>query len=301
MHFDLTDLRLFAAIAEAGSITSGAARAGIALAAASARVRGMEAALGAPLLERGSRGVRPTPAGFALARHARLVLAQMEILRGELREHARGGPRGQVRLLANTAALDEHLPGPLAAWLAANPGVDLELEERPSHEIVPAVAQGRADAGVLAEREEMMAGLELHPFRHDRLMVVLPPGHAMSRRRRVCFAELLGQDFVGLAADSALAQLLARQAASLGRQPATRVRPGGFDAVCQFVAQGVGVAVVPELAALRCRRSLPIATVRLADAWASRRLMICARQLDALSSHARRLIQHLIAGGGSTV
>ena len=80
MHFDLTDLRLFAAIAESGSITAGAARTGLALAAASARVRGMETALGAPLLERGRRGIRPTPAGFALARHARLVLAQMACL-----------------------------------------------------------------------------------------------------------------------------------------------------------------------------------------------------------------------------
>ena len=83
---------------------AGAERSGLALAAASARVRGMETTLGASLLERGRRGVRPTPAGVSLARHARLVLAQMEILRGELREHARGGPRGLVRLLANSAA-----------------------------------------------------------------------------------------------------------------------------------------------------------------------------------------------------
>ena len=107
MQFDLTDLRLFAAIVEAGSITAGAARSGLALAAASVRVRGMETMLGGPLLERGRCGVRPTPAGLALARHARQVLAQMEILRGELREHARGGPRGFVRLLANSAAAGE--------------------------------------------------------------------------------------------------------------------------------------------------------------------------------------------------
>ncbi|MGD9511759.1 MAG: LysR family transcriptional regulator, partial [Geminicoccaceae bacterium] len=171
MHFDLTDLRLFAAIIDAGSITAGADRSGLALAAASARVRGMESTLGVPLLERGRRGIRPTPAGLALARHARLVLAQMEILRGELREHTRGGPRGLVRLLANSAAAGEHLPEPLAAWLAANPGVDVDLEERPSYEIARAVAQGRADGGVLAEPEDA-SGLELHPFCRDRLALV---------------------------------------------------------------------------------------------------------------------------------
>ena len=74
MHFDLTDLRLFTAVADEGSITAGAARSGLALASASARVRRMEAALGAALLERGRRGVQLTPAGFALAHHGRLVL-----------------------------------------------------------------------------------------------------------------------------------------------------------------------------------------------------------------------------------
>ena len=66
MHFDLTDLRLFAAVVEEGRITAGASRAGISLPSASARVKGMEEALGAALLERHRRGVRPTPAGVAL-------------------------------------------------------------------------------------------------------------------------------------------------------------------------------------------------------------------------------------------
>src|SRR3954453_5090316 len=101
MNFDLTALRLFAAVAEEGSITAGAARAGLALASASARVRGMEEALGTPLLDRGRRGLRTPPAGFALVHHARLVLEQVERLRGELRQPFGGGLRGHVRLLSN--------------------------------------------------------------------------------------------------------------------------------------------------------------------------------------------------------
>jgi molybdate transport repressor ModE-like protein len=300
MHFDLTDLRLFAAIAEAGSITAGAERSGLALAAASTRVRGMETTLGTSLLERGRRGVRPTSAGLALARHARLVLAQMEVLRGELREHARGGPRGLIRLFANSAAAGEHLPETLASWLAANPGVDLDLEERPSYEIARAIAQGRADAGILAEPEDA-SGLELYPFCRDRLALVVPRGHELARLRSICFAELLGLSFVGLASDSALGRLLARQAAALGHPPATRVRVGGFEAVCRYVAQGVGVAVMPELAALRCKGQQAIAAVPLSDPWASRRLMVCVRQLGSLSPHARRLVEHLIEAGARMI
>ena len=118
MHFDLVDLRLFLHVAEAGSITAGAEHAGLSLASASARVRGMEEQAGASLLERGHRGVELTPAGRTLLHHARLVTGQMERMRGELGEYARG-LKGHVRLLANTAAAAEFLPEILAAFLAA--------------------------------------------------------------------------------------------------------------------------------------------------------------------------------------
>jgi DNA-binding transcriptional LysR family regulator len=76
LRFDLTDMQLFLHVIEAGSITAGAERAHIALASASARVRGMEETLGMPLLVRGRRGVHPTPVGETLVHHARLVLSK---------------------------------------------------------------------------------------------------------------------------------------------------------------------------------------------------------------------------------
>jgi DNA-binding transcriptional LysR family regulator len=69
----------------------------------------------------------------------------MERLRGDLREHARGGVRGHIRLISNTTALEEYLPDVLAGWLATNPGVDIALEERLSYEIAPAIAQDLLD------------------------------------------------------------------------------------------------------------------------------------------------------------
>ena len=90
MRFDLVDLRLFLFVVEAASITHGAARAGMALASASERIRLMEDSLGAPLLERNRRGVRATPAGSALVHHAQLVIQQLERMRAELSEYAEG-------------------------------------------------------------------------------------------------------------------------------------------------------------------------------------------------------------------
>ena len=93
MQFDLTDLNLFRQVVEAGSITHGAERAHLALAAASTRIRNMEKSLGAPLLVRTRQGVVPTPAGRTLLQHARALLAQSERLKEDLAAY-RGRPRG---------------------------------------------------------------------------------------------------------------------------------------------------------------------------------------------------------------
>ncbi|RVA24107.1 LysR family transcriptional regulator, partial [Mesorhizobium sp. M7A.F.Ca.US.001.01.1.1] len=90
MRFDLVDLRLFLLVAERGSITHGAELAGLALASASARIKGMEERLGAPLLERRRRGVVPTAAGQALLHHARAVQNQIEAMAGDLAAYATG-------------------------------------------------------------------------------------------------------------------------------------------------------------------------------------------------------------------
>ncbi len=113
----------------------------------------------------------------------------------------------QVRLLANTAAAAESLPETLAAFLAANPNIDVDLDERPSPEVARAVAEGLAEVGIAADHADF-AGLEVLPFRSDRLVLVVPQGHALANRRRVAFAEALGSEFVGLTGDSALGEHL---------------------------------------------------------------------------------------------
>jgi DNA-binding transcriptional LysR family regulator len=72
-----------------------------------------------------------------------------------------------------------------------------------------------------------------------------------------------------------------------------RARLRDFDAICQMVSADVGVAVVPEAAAKRCARTMPITTVRIRDAWANRRLVICARDFKGLPRPAKLLVEHL--------
>src|SRR5258707_930627 len=159
IRFDLTDLRLFLYVAEAASITHGATRANMAPASASERIRAMEDALGAPLLERTRRGVRLTPVGSALVHHARIVTQQLEKMRGELGDYAKG-LRGHVRLLSNTVAIAELLPATLASFLSAHPNIDVELEDRPSREIVRMIAEGHADIGIVTDAVDLAEELE---------------------------------------------------------------------------------------------------------------------------------------------
>jgi DNA-binding transcriptional LysR family regulator len=292
-QIDLTDLRLFLHIVDAASITRGAERVHLALPSASARVRNIERALGIALLDRQPRGVRPTAAGQALAHHARVVLQQMAQLHADLGEYAHG-LKGHVRLLANTAAITEFLPEALAGYLAANPRIDIDLEERLSYEIVRAIAEGLADIGIVADTVDLGA-LETRPFRPDRLVLVVPRGHRLASRARVAFREVIDQPFVGLSADSALQDYLGEHAARAGRRLTLRVRLRSFEAMCRMVERGVGLAVMPETAVRRSRRAMAIRAIPLTDAWALRNLLLCVRNLEALPAHARRLVDHLAA------
>jgi DNA-binding transcriptional LysR family regulator len=291
MRFDLVDLRLFLRVAETSSITHGAAKANMSLPAGSERLRGMEVELGAALLERGRRGVKLTAAGRVLVHHAQLVLQQIEHMRSELSEYS-GGTKGHIRLMANTSALSEFLPEALKAFLANNAGIDIDVEEQSSYDIIRLIAEGFADVGIVADIVDF-GGLETFPFAIDRLVVVMPRKHKLAGARRLSFRDLLDHEFVGVAATNALQQHLGQHAVQAGRPLKLRVRLGSFDAVCRMVENGVGLAVIPETAARRCRQTMAIRIARLSDPWSLRHLNVCVRSLPELPDYAQRLVHHL--------
>jgi DNA-binding transcriptional LysR family regulator len=293
MRFDLADLSLFRHVVEAGSITRGAERANLALAAASTRIRNMEEAIGAALLVRGRQGVTPTQAGRTLLQHARTILVQAERLREDLGSYA-GGLAGQIRVLSNTNALTEFLPEALSSFLSAHPHISVDIEERLSDEIVGLIAEGVADLGIVAGTVDAGA-LETYPFRKDRFVLVVARDHPLAKRARIGFAQVLDRDFVGLDRASALQRFLADKAARIGRPLRLRVQLRSFDAVCRLVERNVGVGIVPETTARRAARAMQIVAVALTDPWAVRDLTICVRGMDELPPFARLLVEHLRA------
>ena len=292
MAFDLVDLKLFCDVVDGGSITRGAERSALALAAASTRIRNMELALGSQLLTRARQGVTPTPAGRTLLKHARTMLAQGARMREDLAAFS-GGMSGEIRLLANTNALTEFLPEALSLFLAGHPHVSVDLEERLSDEIVGLIAEGVADVGIVAGTVEMGA-LETYPFRSDRFVVVTAAGHEFATREAVGFGEVLDRDFVGLDRASSLQRFLADKAVRAGKPLRLRVQLRSFDAVCRMVECGVGVGIVPQTTAHRAAKTMALGVVALTDDWALRELRICVRSLSELRPFARDLVESLI-------
>jgi len=292
MRFDLTDLRLFMYVHEAGTITGGAQRAHMTLASASERIRGMESALGVPLLVRERHGVRATPAGRTLLHHARTVLRQVERMRGELDQYGHG-MRGHVRLLCNTAALSEYLPEVLGGFLAQYPRVSVDVEERLSDDIAEAMRAGAADIGILADSADPQ-GLQTYPFRHDPLVLVVARGHALAGAESVGLADIAACDIIGLAEGSALQDHIAQHARRAGTPLNYRVRLRSFDAICRLAGLGIGVGIVPRAAARRCARAAGIKAVALDAPWARRNLLLCVRHADELPAYAQQMMQYLL-------
>ncbi len=295
-RYDLVDLRLFIAIAEAGNLTRGAERSNLSLGAASLRIKNLEEALGVKLFTRQSSGVEPTAAGRALLDHALRVTRQLERLHGDLQAFSQG-VRGKVRMFANTTAITEILPAALGAYLAGHPSVDVDLEERLSPEIARAVADGSVDIGILAGTAAA-DGLELIPYRRDRLALATPESHPLAARAEIAFAEALGQNFVSLHSGSAIHGFAEQLASDMGASLNVRIRVAGFEAMCRMIEANAGVGLIPLSVAARLKSSHRIAVVHLTDAWAERELKICVRNLAELPVFARGLVEFLVAFDG---
>jgi DNA-binding transcriptional LysR family regulator len=270
---DFQDLRVFCAVADAGSLTGASARLHLALAAVSARLQRLEGELGQPLFLREARGVRLTPAGELALAYARDLLERAEALREAM---AGGGEvRGRVRLWASTMAVAEHLPPLLGALLARWPLLELQVEERPSAEVLLALDSGRADIGVISGLRPPRSWLQ-QPFRRDRLVVVLPAQHPLAERAALRWEELLEQPFIAMEEGTGIQRFLEGHAARLGRSLHIVVRVRAMDSAMRMVAAGAGLAVLPASTALRLAAGAQ-ALRPLEEAWAERELQLCMR------------------------
>lgn len=290
-RLDLTSLQLFVAVCELGSIGRAAEREFIAASAVSKRISDLEADVGAPLLYRHARGVEPTPAGQTLLHHARSVLFSLDRMQGELSEYAEG-VRGHVRIHATISAIVQFLPEDLAGFGREHAQVKIDLQERLSAEVVASVQDGDCDIGI-CHPPFALSELQSRPYRRDRLVLVVPQGHALAGRKKIAFEQTLEYDHVGLHSNSSIYLATRRAATAAGKPLKLRVQVTGLDAMCRMIHAGIGIGLVPDRAFELLKGVGKLAAVPLTDAWAGRELRLIARDFSALPVTARMLADHL--------
>lgn len=293
---DLFTLRLFAKVAETGTLSQAAAQANLAVGAASRRIALLEERLGVRLFVRTHSGFVLTPAGAALLDSVRDLLEKARLIESEMADFA-GGIRGTIRIQTNPSAIIQFLPADLAAFTAERPDVRLDLEENMSTDILSAIGEGRADLGIViggqhAERFEVL------PYRSDRLALLAPRGR-LTGVDTISFEDVQDQYFVGLVNATALTRILIEQAARADVALRMRMQVRSFDGVCRMVEAGFGFGVLPLIAARGFAASMKLDVVPLSNDWATRQMSICLPPHVHASALSRLLAKHLQAAAAA--
>lgn len=290
MRYELTDLRVFLAIAQAKSLTGGASDMHLTAPSASYRLKNLEQAMGVSLFERTQKGMALTPAGMTVLRYAQTILGNVERLQSEMVRHT-DRTEGHLRVYANSSTLNS-LPAALSRFLAAYPNVNVDLEESLSEETVKAVLDGRADIGLIAGAIETRE-LESITYGKDELLFIIPPRHPLGLHQKVSLETALSHDLVAIGRKSSNFLFLQQKAEQLGVKPRVRVHAPNFDAVVRCVQEGAGISLVPRSVARPAIEQGIVEGVCLEEVWAMREQRVVLLSMAKLSEYARDFIRHV--------
>jgi DNA-binding transcriptional LysR family regulator len=288
---DPVSLRLFIAVCEELNIAAAAKREAIAPSAVSKRISTMEEQIGAPLIERGRRGIGVTPAGETLLRYAREFLMLMDRMQAELGEFAHGA-HGHVRVFASKSALAQFLPEDISRFAERHERVRVSVEEKEIWEVVRGVEEGRADIGICWDAVDLRQ-LRSFAYRRDHLALVVHTTHPLARRSRVRFEDTIDLEHVEIMGRSIMKTTQERYAAAAGKRMRYRIQVSTVDAACRIVSARLAVAIVPQEEARGMQQALGLIVIPLANAWARRRFVVAVRNETNLAVPARLLFESL--------
>jgi DNA-binding transcriptional LysR family regulator len=254
-------LQVLREVARHRSLSAAAATLSYTPSAVSQHIAALEREVGVGLVERGPRGAALTDAGRTLLRHADEILGRMNAAEAELQALA-GLKAGQLRLGAFSTAGAVLTPQAVKAFRDRHPDVEVTLVEVDPEEAVPRLRARELDLALVYEFPVVeslpLDELDYISLLEDRLNVALPTQHRLAKRRRLRLAELAGEDWIqGVHRGSTVAVLPAACRAA-GFEPRIVFRSDDHMAVEGFVAAGLGVAVVPQIAVATARRDIAI-------------------------------------------
>jgi DNA-binding transcriptional LysR family regulator len=278
---DVRRLRVLTAVAERGSFSAAAETLTLTQSAVSQHIAALEREVGLRLVERHTRPVALTEAGFALTRHATGIFARLDGAEQELAEIA-GRRRGRLRFGCFPAALATIVPTAFARFRRRHPDVHLTLVDDHLHRLVPRLDAGELDLALIYEHEALpditARDLDRTPLLDDVFHAVLPAGHPLSRRRQPLeLADLSGDTWIGGAANSAWYRIVSHACRRAGFAPKSAFASDDYMAVQALVAAGFGVSVIPHVAVMH---PLPGLVVQRLASGAPVRRIVAARPPD---------------------
>lgn len=297
-------LEVLERIAACGSFSAAAETLHMTQSAVSQHVAALERAIDLPLIERGTRPVQLTDAGFALIRHTRAVMVHLGNAEQELAEIT-GRRQGRLRFGSFPTALATFVPAALARFRQQQPGVSLTVIDDHLQRLLPRLDNGELDLAIIYDHEALpevtARDLERTHLCDDTYRVVLPPGHRLARGgRSVALAELAEETWVGGGPASAWFRIVRRTCRTAGFDPHVALGSDDYIAVQSFAAAGLGVAVIPGLCVTH---PIPGVETRAIRGIAPVRKIWAARPADPFCSPATRTmigILRLIAGRRAT-
>ncbi|MFH7766094.1 LysR family transcriptional regulator [Acinetobacter sp. BSP-28] len=293
MRLDFFDLQLFLNIVDTGSLTKGAERSAISLQAASERIKKIEQQFAVHLFTRHASGVKLTLAGQVFTTQAQMLMHQAQQLQQQMLPFATGS-QSEMTLWCNSSAQSEYLPLLLPPYLLENPNIQIDLKEAESNDIIQALENGSAQLGLISGffNSKKLQTLE---FSDDPLVLICPMHHELQQQSSQQLVDVLNYPFVGLMQYHSLQQSIETQAKLLGCAIQYRLRLPNFAAIAQVVANGVGIAIMPKRAANRLESVYSFRQIELTGNWANRKLLLAAKNFDALPVAYQHFSQFLVS------
>ncbi|WMT74615.1 LysR family transcriptional regulator [Bradyrhizobium sp. Ash2021] len=298
MNIGLRQLRAFLSVARRGSFTRAAEDVGLSQSALSLSVRQLENELGLKLLDRTTRQVQLTTVGQTLVATGSRLVDELDATLRELRDIGEQH-RGRVVMACVPAVARSLMPKCVAHCSAKWPNVSLSIDDSAASDVIRKVGRGEVEFGI-ASGQIASSELYVQPLMDDPFCLVCRRDDPMAKNRNVRWAELADRRLVMLSNTSGSRQVIETTLASAGTQVEVFLELAQPSSVLGMVEAGVGIAIVPELAAPRKDDTI-LATLRLVKPEVSRTILLLRRRDRSLSPAASAVwdaLLHLYRGTG---
>lgn len=247
---ELRQLSTFCTVVESGSLTAASRLLGYAQSTVTAQLQGLEASVGTPLLTREGKGVQLTVAGRAVYDRARVVMRDVEDMRGALAE-LEHGTSGEVGLGAIDSAADTRVPNALAAFLKDRPGVRVRFETGGTSALCKRVASGELDLAVAAMPPQELA-LDFERLYVERLALLVHQDSNIAERRTVKMKDVARERILLTQNTCSYNASIRSAAAHAGVELDIALESANIATLKRAVQLGMGAAVLPlgELSAV---------------------------------------------------